>query len=198
MSFGAHSFRGNNNPIVAINPDGAPSVITFTAKLWQVVNQPNWFRLVLLASWPNAEGRMIPRQIQLNLTYVGHAAQKDGFRGRQRWNWPFQDDFYPQGGAEIAYIDAELVPAICGTSGGLNNVLPLETQGQEISYAIDVNALFHCLSDNGGWSDSIPTTSNIAVYGVHWAVENVAYHEPGDPNILPGAIWVSVHNINQY
>jgi hypothetical protein len=182
MSFGAQANRGNMNPIVALNPHGAPSTVRFTAKLWAFErNSPSWLRLVMLSSWPDDSGRWVPRQVQLNLFGGG----RDGFVN-VHWNWPVQDDFFPHGGADIAIVDADILSSMCRMYVPL-----LDTAGQQIIYTIDVDAVFHCVSDHGGFSNPLPTTPNIAVYGVHWAVENAR-----PPTVaVPGIIWVSVHGM---
>ena len=185
MAFGAQANRGNVDPIVALNPRSAPSTIAFTAKLWAFEpDSPSWFRLVLLTGWPDASGRWVPRQIQLNLFGGG----LDGFLDRH-WNWPVQDNLFPHGGADIAIVDANIASRMCGID------LPLlMTAGEEIAYTINIDSLFRCVSDHDGFSDRMPSTPDLAVYGVHWAVENAA-----PPTVaVPGAIWVSVHGMRTF
>jgi hypothetical protein len=135
----------------------------------------------MLSSWPDDSGRWVPRQVQLNLFGGG----RDGFVN-VHWNWPVQDYFFPHGGADIAIVDADILSSMCRMYVPL-----LDTAGQQIIYTIDVDAVFHCVSDHGGFSNPLPTTPNIAVYGVHWTVENAR-----PPTVaVPGIIWVSVHGM---
>jgi len=204
MSFGAQANRGNGKPIVAINPvSPAPKTVSFTAKLFHVAGTPNYFRLVVMAAWPDAQGRMIPRQIQLNLFVGGRddvnpalgvandPVWGDGLMPNRHWNWPLQDDFFPVGGSEIAFVNADSVVL---TSCGMN-IPMLATMNQQINYSIDIDKLYKCVSAASGFSNALPTTSNIPVYGVHWAVENLSFNKPS-AGITKGTIWVSVHNMN--
>lgn len=193
MSFGAQADRGNGKPIVAINPAGAaPSSVSFSAKLHDVVGQPNFFILSLLSSWPDARGRHIPRQIQLDLFASPGFAHNFNIR---KWNWPIHGDFWPNGGTEIVYLSAENVRTMCQM-----NLNALTNLGQELQFNINVDQLFRCVAGAGGFSNPVPSTLNIPVTGVHWAVENVTYSSaptsPGAITTSPGAIWVSVHGMS--
>lgn len=192
LQFGAQDTRGNGGALGGLNPTaGVPSKVSFTAKIWdhKVPSQrPGgssnfgiWFRLVLLAQWKDNQGRDVPRMIQVNMY---HDRTGDGFYGPWKWNWRFAEDYYFPG-ADIAFMDAELIQPYCGGS-----LVPTFYGGvQEIDYDIDIQRLFKCASDHGKFVTPMPTTPNLLIRGVHWAVEG---------NGTNGWLWVSVHNMRMY
>lgn len=191
MAIGAHDTRGNGGLVGALNPTaGVPSKVSFTAKMYDYkvpAADPVWgvgatlFRLVAVAQWKDGAGRDVPRMIQVNLF---HDNLNDGFIGRG-WNWPLQQAFYFPG-ADIAYMDGEKVAWYCT---GYSLPAQFSSIGQTINYDIDLQKLFKCASDWGLFRDPLPTTSNVMLRAVHWAVEGVGSN---------GWLWVAVHNMQMH
>ena len=68
--------------------------------------------MVVVATWPDGQGRDLPRMIQLNLFHDGNDDSSAKGPAKLRWSWPFvEDTFFP--GAEVVYFDAEDVQALC-------------------------------------------------------------------------------------
>ena len=120
MSVGAHSNRGNvdsvgrNQILGALNATpGVPHTVSFVTKLYAYQRmQAALYRLVVAATWPDDQGRELPRMIQLNLFHDGNEDSSAKGPAKLRWSWPFTEDtFYP--GAEIVYFDAEDAETLC-------------------------------------------------------------------------------------
>ena len=194
MSFGAHSNRGNVDPagnskrLGALNATpGIPHTVSFVTKLYEYERmQAALYRLVVVATWPDDQGRDLPRMIQLNLFHDGDDDSSAGGPGKLRWSWPFAEDtFFP--GAEVVYFDAEDVQALC--SGYSVQRITSSNTNVDLSYDIDLQPLYQCAARWGGWSNAMPTTANIPITSVDWAVEGQS---------RSGALWVAVHNMRMY
>lgn len=199
MSIGASDVRGNGGPVGALNPSPAstvPSKVSFTAKLWDY-SKPNsyggqyeaggaYFRVLALSQWKDSANRDVPRMLFINLFYEGnHYGGKtvgDGFVNGI-WNWPYSGAMYFPGG-DIAYMDADMIASKCG-GYSVRRMKPSDLRA-DINYTIDLQKLFKCASDNGLFHDSLPTTSNVHIRAVHWAVEGFG---------INGGLWTSVHNM---
>ncbi len=196
MSVGADRDRGNASFTPGfINYAPGNKKVQFKAKLWgttldlpvkfpvtaehPITQNPSLvFNLVAITSWGGKK-----RGIQVALAHwLINYSDPASFEKNWYWNWPMQESFY-HSGAEWVFIDADDVLAHCGF-----NIPTLTTLGQQISYNIDLHALFRCLgsSTKNGWDVVIPTTQVLSITGVHWAVEMT-----GDG----GAIWASVHDM---
>ena len=114
MSIGAHSNRGNvdqagrSQSLGALNATpGIPHAVSFVTKLYEYQRmQAALYRLVVVATWPDGQGRDLPRMIQLNLFHDGNDDSSTKGPAKLRWSWPFvEDTFFP--GAEVVYFDAE-------------------------------------------------------------------------------------------
>jgi hypothetical protein len=194
MSFGAHSNRGNANSagrsqlLGALNADpGIPHTVSFVTKLYEYEKmQAALYRLVVVATWPDDRGRDLPRMIQLNLFHDGDDDSSAGGPGKLRWSWPFAEDtFFP--GAEVVYFDAEDVQTLC--SGYSVPRMTPSNANVNLSYDIDLQHLFECAARWGGWSNGMPTTADIPVTSIDWAVEGQS---------TSGALWVAVHNMHMH
>lgn len=191
MAIGAHDTRGNGGLVGALNPTGgAPSKVSFKAKVYDYKSPTpdpihgagaTFFRLIAVSQWQDAQGRDVPRMLMINLF---HDHLNDGFIGRG-WNWPLQQAFYFPG-ADIAYMDVEQVPGHCS---GYTIPAPFWYIGQEITYDIDLQKLFKCASDGGLFRTPMPSTSNVMLRAVHWALEGVGSN---------GWLWVAVHNMQMH
>ena len=191
MSFGAHSNRGNvdsagNGQLLgALNPTpGVLHIVSFATKLHEYQRMhAALYRLVVVATWPDDEGRELPRMIQLNLFHEGDDDSSAKGPGKLRWSWPFvEDTFFP--GAEVVYFDAEDVQVLCPGSS-VRRMTSADTN-VNLSYEIDMQPLYQCAARWGGWSNGMPTTADIPITSIDWAVE-------GESN--SGALWVSVHDM---
>lgn len=196
MSIGAHSNRGNVSVLGtanlgALNPTaGVPHSVAFTTKLYSYAPPSSGalvYRLVTVATWPDAQGRSIPRMIQLNLFHSGLDDSSAAGPGRIHWNWPIeQDTFYA--GAEVVYFDAEDVQTLCGFP--VYRMISSDVN-KEIAYDIDLQALYKCAStprgteNIQGFSNAMPVTSNLPITMVDWAVEGQA---------TSGVLWPAVSN----
>jgi len=58
-----------------------------------------------------------------------------------------------------------------------------------LSYEIDLQPLYECAAHWGGWSNGMPTTADIPITSIDWAVEGES---------TSGALWVSVHNMRMH
>ena len=85
MSIGAHSNRGNvdsagrSQMLGALNTTpGIPHTVSFVTKLYEYQRmQAALYRLVVAATWPDDQGRDLPRMIQLNLFHDGNEDSSD-------------------------------------------------------------------------------------------------------------------------
>jgi F5/8 type C domain len=207
MSFGAHTNPGNGRIVGAINAtSGIPHSVSFTTKLYGYVNTDTsqiltklYYRLVSVSGWPDASGRFVPRTVQLNLLHEGSKdsclldrsncgnGQKPGPGGPVFWAWPMAEDtFYP--GSEVAYFDSEDVMSLCGFS--VYRMRPADL-GTNLNYDVDLQALFRCASDRGAFSNKMPSTSNLPITSVDWAVE-------GQSKNTSGVIWTAVHGMTMH
>jgi hypothetical protein len=190
LQFGAHDTRGNGGVLGLLNAgDGASPRLRFTARMYDYKRThldcagdvcASYFRLVLLAQWQDADGRDIPRMIQLNLYYDNAG---DGLTGRG-WNWPIREDmFFP--GADIAYMDAVKVRAACPSRFAV--ALPtFSAIGQQIDYDLDVEGLYRCASDLGLFREPLPATPNVIFRAAHWALESSG---------RDGYLWMAMHDM---
>jgi hypothetical protein len=183
LSIGAERYRGNGSALGYMNLAGSKHCVKFTTKLWDfklpspVGSQPAVlaYYLLLKTSWGG-----MPRGLFITLAHWNiQNSSATTFVKKAKWNWPIQESFYHKG-SEFAYMDAEDVNSLCGFSVPL-----LTTIGQEISYDLDIQALFRCASNLGGYSASMPY-GYLPIEGVHWAVEMT-----GDN----GWLWPSVHDM---
>jgi hypothetical protein len=190
MSIGAHSNRGNEDEagvprsLGALNATpGVPYRVSFTSRLVGYASaSAALFRLVVTASWPDAEAEELPRMIQLNLFHDGIDDSTGSSPAFLRWSWPIAEDtFYP--GAEIAYFDAEDVSSLCGFPVHRTTE---SDESADLTYDIDLQALYACADRWGAWSNGMPTTANIPITAVDWAVEGTGDH---------GLLWTAVHNM---
>jgi len=194
MSFGAHSNRGNadlggnSQMLGALNATpGIPHAVSFVAKLYEYQRMyAALYRLVVVATWPDDQGRDLPRMIQLNLFHDGDDDSSAKGPGKLRWSWPFTEDtFFP--GAEVVYFDAEDVQALC--PGHFVRRMTSSDSNVNLSYEIDLQPLYECAAHWGGWSNGMPTTADIPITSIDWAVEGES---------TSGALWVSVHNMRMH
>ena len=58
-----------------------------------------------------------------------------------------------------------------------------------LTYEIDLQPLYQCAARWGGWSNGMPTTADIPITSIDWAVEGQA---------TSGALWVAVHNMRMH
>jgi len=194
MSFGAHSNRGNvdsagNSQLLgALNatPD-IPHTVSFTTKLYEYQHMyAALYRLVVVATWPDDQGRDLPRMIQLNLFHDGDDDSSAKGPGKLRWSWPFvEDTFFP--GAEVVYFDAEDVEVLC--PGHSVRRITSSDSNVDLNYEIDLQPLYQCAARWGGWSNGMPTTADIPITSIDWAVEGES---------TTGALWVAVHNMRMH
>jgi len=191
MSIGAHSNRGNvdeagkSKLLGALNATpGVPHGVSFTTRLYEYQKmRAAFYRLVVVAAWPDAQGRLLNRMVQLNLFHDGIDDSSPAGPSKLRWSWPVADDtFYP--GAEVVYFDAEDVDALC--QGHPVKRLTASDRNADISYDIDLQPLYACAARWGGWSNGMPNTANVPITSVDWAVEGQSDN---------GALWVGVHDM---
>ena len=191
MSIGAHSNRGNVDEagkpklLGALNATpGIPHSVSFTTRLYEYQRmRAALYRLVVVAKWPDAQGRSLNRMIQLNLFHDGIDDSSPGGPAKLRWSWPVAEDtFFP--GAEVVYFDAEDVNTLC--QGHPVKRLTASDRNTDISYDIDLQPLYECAARWGGWSNGMPKTANLPITSVDWAVEGQSDN---------GALWVAVHDM---
>lgn len=193
LSIGAQDGRGQSGPLGALNPtSGVPSHLQFTAKVYDYKrpnDYPNGgqigtsaFYVYIIAEWPDAMGRPVPRMLFITLF---HDNIDNNIAGTSDWNWPIQEDYlYP--GADLAYIDAEDVATYCGPE---LDTYRLTTIGDKFTYKLDLQKLFICASNLGLFRNTMPATSNLPIRGIHWANEGTGVN---------GWLWTSVHAMTMY
>jgi len=191
MSIGAHSNRGNADEagkpkfLGALNATpGVPHSVSFTTRLYEYQKMgAALYRLVVVATWPDAQGRRLNRMVQLNLFHDGLDDSSPDGPSRLRWSWPVAEDtFFP--GAEVVYFDAEDVNVLCHTHPVKR--MTASDRNTDISYDIDLQPLYECAARWGGWSNGMPSTANLPITSVDWAVEGQSDN---------GALWVAVHDM---
>jgi hypothetical protein len=107
--------------------------------------------------------------IQLNLFHDGNEDSSVKGPAQLRWSWPFvKDTFFP--GAEIVYFDAEDVETLC-SGYSIRRMTSSDTNSIGMTYDIDVQRLYQCAAGWGGWSNGMPSTANIPITSIDWAVE---------------------------
>ena len=185
LGFGEFSSRGNRDrPLGYVNPSSRakPSVLTFGARLWEVVpptsggSQP-----AALASyvWTLANWGTKPKAIFITLYHFNvQNSTPPAAPAIYRFSWPItQSALYP--GADIVYIDAEDMAFYCRFS------MPTLAAGADTNYRIDLTALYRCVSDRGLFTEPMPATKDIPVTQVLWANESSG---------VDGALWTDVHD----
>jgi hypothetical protein len=187
MSIGAADNRGNGGVVGRMNHPFAPSKVTWTSKVWDVLenNQGNYWAsvhtFITTAEW-GGKTRMIQvalyHESNLNGTELHFSDSTNGTH--KHWNWQMQESFYYPG-ADIAFMDAEDVYALCGFS-----MTRLRNEGDNASYSVVLDDLYRCASNLGLFDTPMPTVDSVPITGVHWANEGT-----GD-NV---ALWTSVHNM---
>lgn len=196
IAIGGERNRGNDGiGVGTLNQSGGYKRVQFKAKLWDMINptklpttperpvtsEPSIaFYVTAKTTWGGKA-----RGVQLTLYHWGIENSKippdpPAFAAQEKWNWPMQESFYHPG-VEWAFIDAEDVQYFCPSL----SVLRLTTKGQQISYNINLESLFQCLSNNNAWDTPMPG-SILTISGVHWAVEMSGVN---------GALWTSVHDM---
>jgi F5/8 type C domain len=194
MSIGAHSNRGNvdlagrNLLLGAVNASpGVPHTVGFVAKLYAYEPMDAaLYRLVVVATWPDAQGHELPRMIQLNLFHDGTDDSSTVGPAKLRWSWPFAEDTFAPG-AEVVYFDAEDLAVLCG--GLMVRRITSADGNVDLPYDVDLQPLFECAAHWGGWSNEMPAKANIPITSVDWAVEGQG---------SSGALWVTVHNMRMH
>ena len=102
-------------------------------------------------------------------------------------SWPFvEDTFFP--GAEIVYFDAEDVETLC-SGYSIRRMTSSDTNSIDVTYDVDLQRLYQCAASWGGWSNGMPSTANIPITSIDWAVEGQS---------SSGALWVAVHNMRMH
>ncbi len=194
MSIGAHSNRGNvdadgeSKVVGALNAaPGIPHTVSFTTRLYEYEPMhAALYRLVVAATWPDAQGRELPRMIQLNLFHEGDEDSSSSGPASLRWSWPIAEDtFFP--GAEIAYFDSEDVQTLC--PGDYVYRMTASDRNTDLDYDIDLQPLYECAARWKAWSNSMPATANIPIVSVDWVVEGQG---------SGGALWAAVHNMRMH
>jgi len=124
--------------------------------------------------------------IQLNLFHDGNDDSSTAGPATLRWSWPFAEDtFFP--GAEVVYFDAEDLPTLC-QGYSVQRIVP-SLANTDLIYDVDLQPLYQCAANWGGWSNGMPTTLNIPITSIDWAVEGQG---------TSGALWVSVHDMRMH
>jgi hypothetical protein len=196
LSFGAHKDRGNAKPIGAINPpDGTPSHVTFTLRLWDISanDTPMASELWTVASWGGRTRMVFVALGRSNLSFAG---------AHRHWNWPIAESFLSPG-ADIVYFDADELAQRCpraltAVAGGVP-VPPLlfssgdrrANLGRDVRYDLDLDALFHCASEDVAFDDPLPPTATTPVDGVFWSNEIAGRGQPS-------WLWTSVNAMDVY
>lgn len=184
LSIGAEHYRGNGSAPGIMNYAYGRRKVAFKARLWDFklptpvsAKQPATLAFYLLAttSWSGKT-----RGIYITLAHwnIEHTTATKAF-DKLKWNWPIQESFYHPG-VEFVFFDAENLSSRCGIS-----VPRLTSIGQQISYNLNIQSLFQCASDLGGFDVPMPY-GYLPIEGVHWAVEMT-----GDD----GWLWPSVHDM---
>lgn len=184
LSIGAEHYRGNGMAPGLMNYSFGRRTVKFTARLWDFKlptpvseTQPATLAFYLFArtTWGGK-----PRGLFITLAHwnVENSSASQATT-KVRWNWPLQESFYHPG-AELTYIDAEDIQSLCGFS-----VPRLTSMGQEISYSLNLQSLFQCASNLGGYDSAMPY-AYLPIEGVHWAVEMTG---------VDGWMWPSVHGM---
>jgi hypothetical protein len=187
LGFGEFSARGNRNrPLGYLRPSSPvhPSVLSFGARLWDAVPPtpiPGGTQPATLASylWVLANWGTKPKAIFITLYHFNiQNSVPPGDPAIYHFNWAIaQSALYP--GAEIVYIDAEDAAYYCGFE------LPLLALQQDVSYRIDLSALFACVSKRNLFTEPMPASADIPVTQVLWANESTG---------IDGDLWIDVHD----
>lgn len=174
LSIGATAARGNGGPVGALNDPERPHVVRFRSRLDAVFGStPDQLWTLSHFLWTTAEWGGKPRMAFVHLYHAGYLHDGTPFEfstptspgGISRWNWPIAESaLFP--GAEVAFIDAEDTQIHCDFETPV-----LTAPGQTIEAAIDLQALYRCLSDLGFYDEPMPEQEPIPITGVHWANE---------------------------
>lgn len=199
LSIGAQDGRGQSGPLGALNPTpGVPSSLQFTAKVYDfkaptplfVGGQKGTsnFWVYIVAEWPDDTGRPVPRMLFISLFRHNINSDLAGAYDQDTngdWNWPIQED-YLYSGADLAFFDADMIATNCGAA---LDTYRLTTIGDKFTYNLNLQGLFRCASDKGLFRNTMPTTSNLPIRGIHWANEGTGVN---------GWLWTSVHAMYMY
>lgn len=192
---------GNGHPIGALNPtNGAPSILKFVAHMWENSIPSTAYgtsEVLILAKWGT-----VPKGIRILLSHTAALGSSTGFYGAtaSNWSWPFpQSAWYP--GAKFSAINVENIASTCAdstivtaTSSSPTPIISLNDYPyHEVSYRIDTQKLFVCANNHGRFSNTplsepMPSTANIPISGVLWALET-------DTSSSTGLIYFDAHSM---
>jgi len=186
LSIGAAANRGNGGVMGYMNSPGSPNILMWNSKVWDVLenSQSNYWASVhfvyTTAEW-GGKTRMLfvalYHESDLNGAELHFSDATNGTHSH--WNWQMQESFYYPG-ADIAFMDAEDVNALCGFP-----MTRLRNVGENATYAVFLQALYRCASDLDLFDSDMPVTP-VPITGVYWSNEGTG---------TDVALWTSVHNM---
>jgi hypothetical protein len=160
--------------------------VTWTSKVWDVFENSQidyWANVHFFFSTAEWGGKTRMLFVALNHEsdlYGSELHWSNSINGtHSHWNWQMQESFYYPG-ADIAYMDAEDVYALCGFS-----MTRLVNVGDSVDYSVVLDDLYRCASDKGLFDTPMPYAL-VPITGVHWGNEGTG------SNV---ALWTSVHNM---
>jgi hypothetical protein len=189
---------GNGEYPGRLNAPFHPSTLYFTAALWDLyppeLDPELGFYLGALFTqlWVFAEWEGKPRGIFFTLYNFNVSfshPEGDPLRpaslpfSKFHWAWPIEESFFHPGG-DLVFGEIDAIDQACG--GVLGPAQRLNEAGQQRSYLIDLQTVFRCVSDLGGFDSPMPAFSPVPILGVGWA------NELTGPDT---ALWTSIHGM---
>lgn len=190
---------GNYSYPGALNSQYGNNAVYFTSALWDLyppaydAQQGAYLGALYKQIWIFAEWGGKPRGIFLTLYNFNVSfsyPQGDPLRpsnlpfSRFHWAWPIQESFFYPGG-DLVFGEIDAIDQACG--GVLGQAQRLTYAGEQRTYLIDLQTIFRCVSNLGGFDTPMPTAQVVPILGVGWANELTG---PGT------ALWTSVHNMH--
>ena len=180
LSIGADSDRGNVGPLGAFNDPARPNTVRFTAKIWDYYigggSGVFGFQLWSVATWGGK-----PRMLFLYLFTHEIGGEFISDQNHSRWNWRIAESSLSPG-ADVAYIDAALLPGLCG---GVS-AAPMTSLGEIKTYVINLELLYECASAAGLFDDPMPQIGAIPIDTIGFS------NEAAGPGF---ALWTSVYDV---
>lgn len=100
------------------------------------------------------------------------------------WNWPYSQSFFYPGG-ELVDIKLSALKTLCNISLPDMSVHP----NVDLTYTLDLQALFNCPAIKRLWKEPMPTGVSIPVVSIGWPEEGTG---------VGGGIWTDVHSMGIY
>ena len=174
--------KANGATLGYLNDPTAPSVLSFTSKIWaagtaEPGDKANAFNHYVYAfsEWGGKRRGLFMNVFWGTITY--------GAGLKTAWNWQAKQSFQRNGG-DLALFN--LGPESNNACAGLMNQTAMQFVGEQRPYSIDLNSAFRCASNLGLFDEPMPLEQQTPIVELGFAVETSHYNY----------MWATVHGIH--